>query len=70
MPIMPGKKRPPASVTKIVTTYVAIKEGDLNSTVKVPREVVGTEGSSMYLELGEELSLHELLYGVMLKLGK
>ena len=58
-----------ASTTKILTALVAIEEGDLSQTVTVSREAAYTEGSSMYLKVGEELTLETLLYGLMLCSG-
>ena len=58
-----------ASTTKILTALVAIREGDLSDVVTVKREATLTEGSSMYLKEGEQLTLEALLYGVMLCSG-
>lgn len=58
-----------ASTTKIMTALVAIRDGDLSDTVKVSRNAAYTEGSSMYLKEGEELTLETLLYGLMLCSG-
>lgn len=58
-----------ASTTKILTALVAIEEGDLSETVQVSREAAYTEGSSMYLKEGEELTLETLLYGLLLCSG-
>ena len=58
-----------ASTTKIMTALVICETGDLNRTVVIPPEAVGIEGSSMYLKAGEVLSVHELLYGLMLRSG-
>lgn len=58
-----------ASTTKILTALVAIRDGDLSDTVKVSREAAYTEGSSMYLKEGEELTLETLLYGLLLCSG-
>ena len=58
-----------ASTTKILTALVAIEEGDLSQTVTVSREAAYTEGSSMYLKEGEELTLETLLYGLLLCSG-
>lgn len=58
-----------ASLTKIMTTIVAIEEGDLSSTVKVGKNAYGKEGSSLYLHLGEEMNLEHMLYGIMLRSG-
>ena len=58
-----------ASTTKIMTALVAIRDGNLGDTVKVSREAAYTEGSSMYLKEGEELTLETLLYGLLLCSG-
>ncbi|PAB61193.1 D-alanyl-D-alanine carboxypeptidase family protein [Anaeromicrobium sediminis] len=62
-------KMPMASTTKIMTALLAIKNGDLNSYVKVPTEAVGVEGSSIYLQHGEKILLRDLVYGLMLRSG-
>ena len=58
-----------ASTTKILTALVAIRDGNLSDLVKVSREAAYTEGSSMYLKEGEELTLETLLYGLLLCSG-
>lgn len=58
-----------ASTTKIMTAFVALREGNLGDTVTVKREATLTEGSSMYLREGEQLSLEALLYGLLLCSG-
>ena len=58
-----------ASTTKILTALVAIREGDLSDTVTVKKEAALTEGSSMYLKEGEQLTLETLLYGLLLCSG-
>lgn len=58
-----------ASTTKILTALVAIRDGNLADTVRVSREAAYTEGSSMYLKEGEELTLETLLYGLLLCSG-
>ncbi|MCL2234201.1 MAG: D-alanyl-D-alanine carboxypeptidase [Firmicutes bacterium] len=66
----PHKKLPMASTTKILTALAVIENTlDLNKKVKVPKEAVGVEGSSIYLQNGEELSILDLLYGLMLQSG-
>ena len=57
-----------ASITKILTALVSIEYGDLDETYTVTKEDM-VEGSSMYLQIGEELTLEELLYGLMLVSG-
>lgn len=58
-----------ASLTKIMTSIVAIEEGKLNEVVTTPDIAVGTEGSSIYLRKDEKLTLEQLLYGLMLRSG-
>ncbi len=60
-----------ASTTKIITALVAIENGEsiLDEMVEVSASAAGVEGSSMYLEKGEKMTLRELLYGLMLSSG-
>lgn len=58
-----------ASLTKIMTAIVAIEYGDLNSKVKVGKKAFAKEGSSLFLRLGEEMTLQNMLYGLMLRSG-
>lgn len=58
-----------ASLTKIMTAIVAIEDGDVTDNVRVGANAFGKEGSSLYLKLGEEMSLQNLLYGLMLRSG-
>ena len=58
---------PMASTTKIMTALVAIERENLNKKVKVDPRSVGIEGSSAYLRAGEEFTLRELLYALMLR---
>lgn len=60
---------PMASTTKIVTAIVVIENCELDKKVKIPKAAVGIEGSSIYLREGEELTVKELLYGLMLRSG-
>ncbi len=59
----------PASTTKIMTAILAIENGNLRKTVCIPREAVGIEGTSMNLITGEQLTMEDLLYGLMLVSG-
>ncbi len=64
------KRRPMASTTKIATAITVIdRVSDLDKKVKVPAQAVGVEGSSIYLEKDEELTVRDLLYGLMLQSG-
>lgn len=64
-----NQKLPIASLTKIMTAIVAIESGNLEDKVKTSKNAVGVEGSSIYLRLGEELTLEDMLYGLMLRSG-
>ncbi len=63
------ERLPMASTTKIMTALVALEKGNLSDVVEVGKNAAGVEGSSMYLKVGEKLTLEELLYGLMLTSG-
>ena len=65
----PHIKLPMASTTKIMTTFIALEKGNLKDSVIIDREAVGIEGSSIYLQEGEKVTLEDLLYGLMLRSG-
>ena len=58
---------PMASTTKIMTAIVAIENNSLDEVVKIPKEAVGIEGSSIYLTEGEQLTVDELLHALLLE---
>ena len=58
-----------ASTTKIMTALVICEQCNVLDRVRIPKEAVGVEGSSMYLQEGEVLTVQELLYGLMLRSG-
>ncbi len=58
-----------ASTTKILTAITIIENCDLEDIVTVTAKTVGVEGSSIYLEVGEKLTVKDLLYGLMLRSG-
>lgn len=58
-----------ASTTKIMTALVVCEQCNVLDRMRIPKEAVGIEGSSMYLREGEVLTLQELLYGLMLSSG-
>ncbi|MCI8387211.1 MAG: D-alanyl-D-alanine carboxypeptidase [Clostridiales bacterium] len=60
-------RRPMASTTKIMTALVALESGDTTRTVSVAGDAVGVEGSSVYLETGDTLSLDDLVWALMLE---
>lgn len=62
-------KRGMASTTKIMTALIAIENADFNEKVSVSSFAASTEGSSIWLSPGENISVGDLLYGLMLSSG-
>ena len=60
---------PMASTTKVLTAILILDDCDITETVTVPKAAEGTEGSSVYLRAGDEYTVEELLYGLMLRSG-
>lgn len=60
---------PMASTTKIMTALVAIEQNNLDKQYIVKKEYTLVEGSSMYLKVGEKISILDTLYGLMLMSG-
>ncbi len=59
----------PASVTKIATAIVAIEEGNLDDIVTVSENARYVEGTRVYLEPGEQVSLLKLVQGLLINSG-
>ena len=58
---------PMASTTKIMTALLALEDKNGDRVVKIPKEATGIEGSSVYLEEGEEILLIDLCYALLLQ---
>jgi len=58
-----------ASITKIMTCLLAIESGKLEDVVVVDDVVLESYGSGIYIEVGEEMKLLDMLYGLMLRSG-
>ena len=58
-----------ASITKIMTCILAIEQKDVNDIVKVDESISKSYGSGIYISIGEEIKLIDLLYGLMLRSG-
>ncbi len=58
-----------ASTTKIMTALLALENSGLDDIVKIDERSVGVEGSSIYLKNNEEITMKDLLYGLMLRSG-
>ena len=59
----------PASLTKVLTAYVAYKYYDLNDFVVITYDMINVEGSRIYLEVGDVISVKDLIYGLLLCSG-
>ena len=64
-------KRYPASTTKILTCIVALEQGDLEEWITVSKRAcnLSEKNSKMGLKPGEQFTLSDLLYGLMLPSG-
>lgn len=62
-------KRLIASITKIMTAVIAIESNKVDDIVVVDESVLKAYGSGIYIEVGEEISLKDLLCGLMLRSG-
>ena len=59
-----------ASITKIMTCIIALENNNnLEKVIKVPNEVLKMYGTNIYIEVGEEIKIIDLLYGLMLRSG-
>lgn len=65
----PDERRLIASTTKIMTALVVIENCELDEKVEVPKECERVGGSSMYLRAGDDVTVRELLYGLLLMSG-
>jgi len=58
----------PASITKIMTTLLAVENSKMDEVVTFSYDSVHkTEGSGLSRDVGEEMTMEECLYGVMLE---
>ncbi len=63
------QKLPMASTTKIMTGLLLCEYGNFEREITVTPEMLRVEGSSMGLLAGDRVTLHDLLYGLMLASG-
>lgn len=59
----------PASITKILTTLIALENSSMNETVTFSRDAVfnvDLDSSRIGIDVAEELTMEESLYGIML----
>lgn len=61
---------PMASTTKIVTAITVLENcKNLDEVVEIDLRAIGIEGTSIYIQKGEKLTVRELLLGLMLRSG-
>ena len=58
-----------ASISKIMTAILAIESGKMDDAVIIGEEIDKAYGSGIYIRKGEELTLRDLVYGLMLRSG-
>lgn len=58
-----------ASISKIMTAIVAIESVPLDTYVEVNEDILKAYGSSIYLKIGEVVTMKDLVYGLMLRSG-
>ncbi len=61
------EQRYPASTTKVITAILALENLDLSKTVTIDAETPFTEGSRVYLLEGEQITVEQLLYALLLE---
>ncbi len=63
------EKRLIASTTKIMTSMVVLNNSNISDIVTINPNVLRSYGSGIYVEVGEKISVENLLYGLMLRSG-
>lgn len=58
-----------ASISKIMTAIIAIENQSLDTMITVDEIVNEAWGSGIYVHIGDEISLQDLLYGLLLRSG-
>ena len=58
-----------ASTTKIMTAILAIESNKLDDIVTIKDNILESYGSNIYLSINEEITLLDLVYGLMLRSG-
>jgi D-alanyl-D-alanine carboxypeptidase len=58
-----------ASISKIMTAIIVIEKDILFDVVIVDEVINQIEGSSLYLKIGDQITIIDLLYGLMLRSG-
>ena len=64
-----NQKRKMASTTKIMTALIVLENSKLDTLVEVSKKSAETGGSRLGLKAGDKITIHDLLYGLMLCSG-
>ncbi|GKU24021.1 D-alanyl-D-alanine carboxypeptidase [Clostridium folliculivorans] len=60
---------PMASTTKIMTALITLQNKNLNEKVVISKNAASIRGSTVGFRSGEEISIHELVFGLMTRSG-
>lgn len=63
------KKMLIASTTKIMTAILTIENTNIKTKVEVGNEILKMYGTNIYIEVGEKITIEDLLYGLILRSG-
>lgn len=63
------KQRSVASISKVMTAIVSIENKNIEDKVTIGEEIKTAYGSGIYIKSGEEMTMKDLLYGLMLRSG-
>lgn len=58
-----------ASISKIMTAVLAVESGKLDDKVVINDSIKKAYGSAIYIQVGEKMTLRDLVYGLMLRSG-
>lgn len=61
-----NQKRAMASTTKIMTAIIVLENCNLNETITVTNKAASTGGSRLGLKTNDKITMHDLLYGLLL----
>ena len=65
----PDTKRPIASLTKLMTGLIIAEEETPQTVIEVSQNAAGTEGSTIFLNAEERITIQDLVYGMMIASG-
>ena len=60
---------PMASTTKIMTCIIALENSSMNDIISISKKASTINGSTLGLRENQKISMHDLLYGLMLRSG-